>query len=73
MNVAHQPVKDVDITMNANINVINILVVAEILFKILHVSNKNITITFEILVSLLVFIAHMNDDLVGARLGISYL
>ena len=73
MNVAHQPVKDVDITMNANINIINILVVAEILFKILHVSNKNITITFEILVSLLVFIAHMNDDLVGARLGISYL
>ena len=73
MNVAHQPVKDVDVTMNANINIINILVVAEILFKILHVSNKNITITFEILVSLLVFIAHMNDDLVGARLGISYL
>lgn len=50
MDVSHQPVKDVDVTVYADINIIGALGVREILLKVFHVRDEQLFVAFEVLV-----------------------
>ena len=64
MNVTHKPVKDVDVTMHTNVDVLQVLTVSEILIEILHVSNQYISVTLKVLVPLFALITHVDYNLI---------
>jgi hypothetical protein len=51
--------------MDRDIDIIQVLVICEVFFEILHVGDKDCSITLEVLVSLLPLIANMYDNLVA--------
>ena len=65
MNVPHEPVKYVDVTVHTDVNVFKVFAIREVLFKILHICNKNVPVALEVLIPFLVFIADMNDYLIS--------
>lgn len=70
MDIPHQPVKDADVTVNADVYILRVATVREVLLKVLHVCDENATVTLEVLVPLLALIADMDDNLIargGAR------
>jgi hypothetical protein len=67
--VPHQPVKNDNIAVNRNVDLIETLLLCQIFVKILHVLQQEIPIALEILSDLLVLIAHVNQNLVLAVAG----
>jgi len=59
MYVFHQPIKYINITMNAYINIIGTLGIWKIFLKIFHVWHQQLFITPEIFVHFFVFITDM--------------
>lgn len=62
MDILHKPVKNIYIAMHTNVNVIERFVAIDKLVKVLHVLNDQVTLTSEVLSSLLCFITNMDDD-----------
>ena len=62
MDEFHEPVKNADVTVNTDIDVIYAFLVAQILLKVLHTINKEILLALEVLVHLFVFITDVNDN-----------
>ena len=65
VDVAHQPVEDVDVAVHRNVYVLEVLVVREVLLEVLHVRHEDGPVALEVLIPLLGLIAHMDDDLVA--------
>jgi hypothetical protein len=49
--------------MNTDIYIIESFRIAQILFKVFHIGDQQVLITFEIFVHLFIFITDMNNDL----------
>lgn len=64
VNVSHQPVKNVDVTVDRDVDVFDVFVVREILLEVFHVRNKNGSVALEVLISLFPLVAYMNNNLV---------
>ncbi len=64
MNVSHQPVENVDVTVDRDIDVLDVFVVREILLEVFHVRDKYGSVALEILIPLFPLVATMNNDLV---------
>jgi len=50
VDVSHQPVKDVDVAVHADIDVVGTLGVREILLEVFHVRDEQLFVAFEVLV-----------------------
>ena len=65
VDVAHQPVEDVDVAVHRDVYVLQILVIREVLLEILHIRHKDRPVALEVLIPLLGLITHMDDDLIA--------
>lgn len=63
MDKPHKPIKYVDVTVNTDIDIIQTLGIRQVLFKILHIGDEQVLVTFEIFIHFLVFVTNMDDDL----------
>jgi hypothetical protein len=62
VDVPHQPIEDVDVTVHADVNIVEVLALSQVLLEVLHVGDQDVAVALKVLVSFLVFIAHMNND-----------
>ena len=66
MNVPHQPVKNIDVTVYTDIYIFKVLTLTEILVKVLHISNEDVFVAFKVLGTFFAFITDMDYDGVEA-------
>ena len=59
MHILHQPVKDRDVAVHRDVNVVESLLVRQVLLKVLHRGQKQVFVASEVLGSLLCLIAHV--------------
>lgn len=64
MHVLHQPVEDADVAVHRDVDVIESLLVAQVLFKVLHGRQQERFVTSEVLGALFGFITDMDQYLV---------
>ena len=64
MDVPHEPVEYIYVAMHTDVDIIHVLRFTQVLLEIFHRSDQQRPIAFEILVLLLVFVAHVDQYLV---------
>lgn len=64
MDVAHEPIEDIDVTVHTNVDIVKILGICDIFIKVFHMLEEQGAIAFEVFVGFLVFIADMNNNLI---------
>lgn len=62
LKVPHEPFKNVNVTMNWDINIVQWICPCQVFFKVLHFLEKDLLWTFEIPIQLPILIAYMNND-----------
>jgi len=66
VHVPHQPVKNDDIAVNRNIDLVETLLLCQILVEVLHMLQEEVAVTLEILSYFLVLITHVDQHLILA-------
>ena len=64
MDVLHEPVKDRDVAVDWDVNVVQGLLVREVLLEVLHAAKKESFVAAEVLRLFLCLVAHMDQNLV---------
>jgi hypothetical protein len=62
MDVSHEPIEDVDVAMDRDVDIIGGFRIREVLFEVFHIVNQQLFVTPKVLILLLVLITNMNND-----------
>lgn len=60
VNIVHEPFKNINVSVDTNINVLGGICAFKMTFKILHFSEQEALLSFEIFINILPFVSHFN-------------